>query len=142
MRSLQNQCVYPEVDRWRKKEMKKLPEAEFEVMKAVWAIGGEVATPAVTAALSDSRNWTQQTVLTLLRRLEKRGFLTSVKAGKERYFTPLKTQEEYVRFESELFFVTFHKKSVASMVQALYGGEELEQDDIDELQRFLDEKGR
>jgi len=123
------------------RKLRKLPEAELEIMKAVWASGSEeITTPVLTAAMSNEKQWTQQTVLTLLRRLEGRGFLLSSKTGKERVFTTVVQEDEYVRFESEIFLKTFHKNSMAGMVRALYDGKELKQEDIDELQRLLDEK--
>ena len=123
------------------KKLRKLPEAELEVMNAVWAEeSDEITTPILTAALNESKNWTQQTVLTLLRRLEGRGFLTSIKLGKECIFSPTITKDEYVRFESEAFLKTFHKNSLAGLMRTLYNGKPLEDEDYDELKRFLDER--
>jgi len=123
------------------KKLKKLPEAELEVMNAVWAEErDDITTPVLTAALSESKNWTQQTVLTLLRRLEGRGFLTSTKIGKECIFSPIVSKDEYVRFESEAFLKAFHKNSLAGLMRTLYNGKALKDEDYDELKRFLDEK--
>ena len=64
--------------------MKKLPDAEFEIMKAIWHIEQPVTSPALTVVLSrdlPDRDWKQQTVMTMLGRLEKKGFLRSEKNG-------------------------------------------------------------
>ena len=122
-------------------DFNKLPKAEFELMKVIWAGGSGHSAPTLANNLRESKNWTQQTVLTLLNRLERRGFLRSVKTGKERVFSPLVSEEEYVWFESKLFLKVFHQGSMAGMIRALYAGKELNQKDFDELKQFLDERG-
>jgi len=107
-------------------------------MRAVWARGGEVSTPMLASDLDGK--WTLQTILTFLNRLEAKGFVSGQKRGKERLFTALISQEEYVKFESELFLKTFHKNSVAGMVRSLYGGKKLNDDEAEELRKWLDER--
>ncbi|MCL2462216.1 MAG: BlaI/MecI/CopY family transcriptional regulator [Defluviitaleaceae bacterium] len=120
--------------------LKKLPESELEIMRVAWSLGGPVATPQISAAISGAKDWAPQTILTLLTRLEAKGFLTSEKRGKERYFTPAVSEGEYLLFESENFLETFHKNSLLGMMNALYDGKVIGEKDTDELRRWLDER--
>lgn len=121
-------------------KLKRLPEAELEIMKAVWSSGAPATTAFVAAALSGNRAWAPQTILTMLNRLESKGFLTSEKSAKGRAFSPVVSQDEYLRFESENFLQTFHKNSLLGMINALYDGKAINEDDVDELRRWLDDR--
>ena len=66
--------------------MVRLPDAEFEVMQAVWACGS-VSVPTLVLSEKLNRDWKAQTILTLLARLENKDFVSSKKVGKERIWT-------------------------------------------------------
>ena len=83
--------------------VKKLPDSEFEIMRAVW----QTAEPVTTAALMQqlrqtlpNNDWKPQTVLTMLARLEKKAFLRSEKHGREREYYALVRQEDYLQVEA------------------------------------------
>mgnify|MGYP001630746490 CR=1 FL=1 len=82
--------------------VKKLPDAEFQVMKAIWGMAPPVTSASVMEALPpEQAGWKSQTVVTLLSRLQKKGFLRSEKPGKEREYFPTVTQEEYLQVETQ-----------------------------------------
>ncbi len=120
--------------------MKKLPDAEFEVMQAVWRI-----TPPVTTALLmeklEGKNWKAQTLLTLLSRLVERGFLKTGKQGRERIYYPLVTEEDYLRFETVRFVEHYHNSSLVSLISTLYGGKRLSESEEKELRKLLNKRG-
>ena len=117
--------------------MKKLPDAEFELMRIVWANPSPISTNQIIDKLAGERK--PQTVLTLLTRLIERGFLRSERLGKERIYYPLVKREDYVAFESGAFMEKFHENSFISLVNALYQGNRATKADLDELQKWLDE---
>lgn len=124
-------------------QLKKLPDAEFEIMKAVWSGEEPVTSPALTEKLRHAlpdKDWKPQTVLTMLVRLEKKGFLRSEKAGKERsYFTCI-SEEEYLKIEAESLQSRFGSGSLGGLVKALYSSDDISSDDIDELKKWLEDK--
>ena len=120
--------------------MQKLPQSEFEVMKALWALPGPVTAGEVLAQLPPQKEWKVQTVITLLSRLRERGFVTSEKKGKERWFQAAIPREEYLQFETGQFLRQYHDNSFVSFVSALYDGKEMDDADADELLRWLEEK--
>lgn len=120
---------------------KKLPDGEFEIMKAVWQSEEPVTSPQLTEKLKrllPERDWKQQTVMTMMVRLEKKGFLRSEKNGKDRLYFSQCSEEEYMRVESESFRGRFKDSSFSGLVKALSGGEKMSEADIDELQCWLD----
>lgn len=123
--------------------LKKLPDAEFEIMKAVWNSDEPVTSAALTEKLRHTlpqKDWKSQTVLTMLTRLEKKGFLRSEKTGKERYYYTLISSEEYLNIEAQSFRSRFDASSLGGLVKALYNGGNLNNADIEELKQWLEEK--
>lgn len=120
--------------------MKKLPDAEFDIMKVVWAHEPPITTGIVMRQLGRERDWKVQTVISLMLRLVGRGFLRTEKSGKERAYFPLVSKEDYLRFETGDFMRRFHGNSFASLVAALYDGNNLRDGDREQLENWLKEK--
>lgn len=121
-------------------KIKKLPDAEFELMKIIWESPSPVSTLQIMRQLNEGDQRKPQTVLTLLARMIDRGFLQSERVGKERIYTPLITQEEYLAFESNQFMHRFHANSFISLVNTLYENHELTDKDIQEMRDWLSGK--
>ena len=113
--------------------MRRLPDAEFEVMKAVWAIAPPITANRVLEQLANAKHWRVQTVITLLGRLVEHGFLQTEKKGKERTYLPCVTKEEYLRFETGCFIDQYHESSLTNLVNTLYNGKQITDSDVDEL---------
>jgi BlaI family penicillinase repressor len=120
--------------------MKKLPDAEFEIMKVVWANDPPITTSIIMEQLGKEKEWKAQTIITLLLRLTKRGFIRTEKNGKERTFFPIVSKEEYLEFESGDFMERFHANSFISLVATLYNDKKIKDSDLDELVKWLEEK--
>jgi predicted transcriptional regulator len=120
--------------------MKKLPDAEFDIMRVVWANDPPITTNIVMRQLGDERKWKAQTVISLMLRLVERGFLRTEKTGKERTYFPLIGREDYLKFETGDFMERFHGNSFASLVATLYDGDKINAADLDLLAKWLIEK--
>lgn len=120
---------------------KKLPDTEFEVMKTIWSNEPPVTTSILMGQLGNEKGWKQQTLIVLLLRLVERGFLRTEKNGKERTYYPLVTKEQYLKFETSCFIERFHNHSILSLVNTLYDGKELKDTDLEELSKWLKERG-
>jgi len=118
-------------------DLKKLPDAEFEVMKTVWQNEPPITTNMLMEQLGNKKEWRLQTLITLLLRLVDRGFLRTEKNGKERTYYPLVDKEQYLKFETSSFIDRFHNHSIVSLVDTLYDGKELKESDLDELSKWL-----
>ncbi|MHB8061058.1 MAG: BlaI/MecI/CopY family transcriptional regulator [Ruminiclostridium sp.] len=120
--------------------IKKLPDAEFEIMKVVWANEPPITTNIIMEQLGKQKEWKAQTVLTLMVRLVEREFLRTEKNGKERTYFPLIGKEDYLKFETGDFMERFHGDSFTSLVATLYDGNKLKDSDLDQLAKWLKEK--
>ena len=119
--------------------MKKLPEAELEVMMQIWKAKEPVCRFDLEEVLAEN-GWAPTTILTLLSRLESKGFIRSEKQGKVKYYVPLVSESEYASKESrgvlERFFGNSLKKFVVSMAKQ----ENFSEDELEELRVFLEEQ--
>lgn len=120
--------------------IKRLPDAEFEIMRIIWQSVPPVSTNQIISCLDSNKTWKPQTVLTLLVRLIGKGFLQSEKAGKERTYSPLVSEKEYLDAETSSFFDRFHRRSIRSLVNTLYDGQKLTEEDISDLRKWLEER--
>ena len=121
-------------------KLKKLPDAEFDIMKVVWANEPPITTNIIMEQLGNERNWKAQTIISLMLRLVERGFLRTEKNGKERTYFPLVGKEDYLRFETGNFMKQFHDNSFLNLVTALYDDKALTDKDIDELLKWAKER--
>ena len=103
--------------------LSRLPEAELTVMRAVWALPAPAATGAVR---------------TLLSRLAEKGYLASEMAGRQRAWTPLVAEREYLAFENRPFLGKRPGAALSSLVASLYEENAIGRDDLEELRAFLD----
>ena len=123
-----------------KKELVHLPNSELEIMMAIWEAKKPVSRPEIDEKLSE-KNWQAPTVLKFLSRLTEKGFLKCEKpeGGKTNLYTPLVPEEEYLEFESNSVLGKFCGRSVKSLVANLYENNTINDSELDELQKFIDE---
>lgn len=117
--------------------MKRLPESEFQVMKAIWTYEPPVTSSMVMRYLSGEKSWPIQSVVTLLNRLAEKRFLRSEKNGKERLYYPLVSKEDYLQLETAHFVKQYHENSFISLLSTLHNDKELTNEDLDELQECI-----
>jgi len=120
--------------------IKKLPDAEFDIMKVVWANDPPITTNIIMEQLGNEREWKAQTVISLMLRLVERGFLRTEKNSKERTYFPMVSKEDYLKFETGNFIRQFHDNSFLHLVNTLYDDKALSDGDIDELLRWAKER--
>lgn len=84
--------------------IRRLPDAELEVMQALWKCESPVARTDIEAILFKSHPMALTTLLTLLTRLSEKAFITIEKSGRRSYYTPTVTREEYLASQSNNFF--------------------------------------
>lgn len=118
--------------------MKRLPDTELEVMKALWAQEGGAARAGLEHALKD-KGWASNTINTYLSRLCEKGFVSCEKRGKANWYAPLVSQADYLSFESSAVLDKVFGKSLKRFVASLARGGDLDDAEVDELQRYLDE---
>lgn len=120
--------------------MKRLPDAELELMMIIWNLGGTVTRTDIEQHLKKGRNVVPSTILTLLSRLTERGFLQVSKQGKTNYYTPMVEKKDYQSSTGKSFLKNVFGNSFTNFTVAMYDGGEIGDEDLKALRAFLDEK--
>lgn len=118
-------------------KLERLPDAELEVMQALWQLGTYPVTSAQLMEKLTGRHWQLPTLLKLLSRLEERGFVESGKEGRSNRYRPLVAEREYLAAESGRFFQKLHGGSLPSLVAALVESRSITPDDVAQLEAIL-----
>ena len=116
--------------------MKRLPDAELEVMKVLWELGPDTSRSEVEGGLA-AFGWAANTVNTYLSRLADKGFVSVRREGKTNLYTPLVSREDYLSFDSRVVLDRLYG-SPNNCVAAL-ARDGLERGELEELQALLEE---
>jgi predicted transcriptional regulator len=122
--------------------MKKLPDGELELMMIIWEAGEPVSRIEIEEKMDTDKLLTAGTILSYLSRLEEKGFVEREKRGKMNYYRPLVEKKLYLKETGKTILKKMFGGSLSNFATALYDGEELSSQDIEELRQFLDSKKR
>ena len=105
------------------KKFIKLPESELVVRQGIWALKAE-GEPCVSAGLVMKRfpelnRLKLTTVLTLITRLQLKGFISAEKQGRANCYTPLIDETEYKNFIAADFVERVFRGRKADLVAAV-----------------------
>lgn len=118
--------------------MRRLPDSELELMLIIWDAKEAVSRIYIQEHLERAKGLAPTTILSLLSRLEEKGFLKSEKRGKTNYYHPLVNHEDYINNESKTMLARFFGNSLKSFVVHLNDAKTLDDKQIQELKEFLD----
>lgn len=124
---------------YMKKTINRLPDSELDIMLVLWNHEPPMSRLEIERVVNEKKKLAPTTILSLLTRLEKKGFVSARKEGKMNLYTPLVTQEEYQQQESRSVLEKLYGNSLKRFVNALYQGEKMKKEDIQELSDFLKE---
>jgi len=110
-------------------------------MKVLWK-KYPLTSNEVVERLSGDANWHPNTIKTMLTRLVDKGALRYEKEGRERLFSPLRTEAECIQEESESFLKRVFAGAVRPMVAYFVKNQKLTPEDIRELEQILRSKGK
>jgi len=122
-----------------KRQLRKISPAETEILRLVWQLGA-ATVQQVCDSLPAGRHIAYATVQTLLRRLEKKGYLKHRVEGKAHVFYPTAKREAVI------------SRSVNDFLGRLFGGDpiplmhylaehgQISAEDIEGLKRLIEEK--
>ena len=117
--------------------MKRLPDTELEVMKALWTTGPDTPRAVLEQNLDDF-GWAGNTINTYLTRLVDKGFLSVRREGRSNLYTPLVSREDYLTFDSQTVLRRLYGSSPRNFVAAL-ARSGLDRREVDDLRALLDQ---
>ncbi len=115
-----------------------LTEAEQRVMRVLWA-KGEASVREVTEALEETYPVAYNTVLTILRILTDKDYVTPRQEGRAFVYSPLVTRAEARSRALRKLLGQFFEGSPTALAQHLIRTEELSVDEIEALKSELDD---
>lgn len=122
-----------------KNTLKKLGEAELEIMQVVWNSENPVTSNYILKELQERRSWPLSTLMTSLARLADKGFISCDRSTGRNLYTSIISENEYKTGASKHFLEKLYNNSLQNMITALYQSKEITSSDIEELRHFLDQ---
>lgn len=114
-----------------------ISDAELDVMKVVWDRPGCSAAD-VHEALEGQRDWTLQTVKTLLARLVEKAALETRREGRRFLYVAQLERSGYEASAARSFVDKVYSGRAAPLVAHLAQGEGLSEEDIAELEALIE----
>jgi BlaI family penicillinase repressor len=115
-----------------------LSQAQMELMDIVWR-KGEASVTEVWQALPADRRVARTTVMTLLVRLAKRGWLKRRKVGKEFVYAAVVGKDEALGGVLSRLVNTVFDGSAANLVMTLVNARGIGREEADRLRRLIDD---
>ena len=117
------------------KEIKELTKAEEQVMQAVWRVGQGFANEIVAAVGSDVA---YNTVLTVVRVLEQKGFVGHETFNRANRYYPLISREEYMQQMLGGIAHRWFGSSASALVSFLVNKKEVSLEDLESITKALE----
>lgn len=113
--------------------------AEWRLMRVIWT-QGETTSTALTKTMTEEVKWKSATVKTLLRRLVKKGALSTTKKGRAFVYRPLVDEQKMMDKAADDLFNDFCQHRVGQVLTHVVAEKQLSKDDIHKLQQILASK--
>ena len=120
----------------------KLPASELEIMQAIWLLHEE-GEKFITASLVMKRcpalnRLKLTTVLTLITRLQTKGFIVTEKLGRSNCYTPIIDSADYRKFAYADFVEHVYRDNRLDLASALIGDENLTKEDLEAIKALVE----
>lgn len=114
----------------------KISQSELDVMNVLWR-EAPLGAAEVADRLTESKDWSDRTVKTLLARLVEKGALSTEKDGRRFLYTPLVSRAGYAGPATRNFAKRLFGGRAAPLVAHLAEGDGLSETDIAELEALI-----
>ena len=118
----------------------KLTPAEWEVMEAVWELGGSPSVRDVLEHAFSKGEKAYTTVQTIMNTLERKGMLQRRKIGLVNFYKPSRSRDEVIRAEMSSMVSRIFDGSIPALANYLISLENLDLDEIQQIKELLNQK--
>lgn len=118
--------------------MKELTRAEEQIMQVLWKLGKGFVKDIV-AELPEPKP-AYNTVSTIVRILEKKGFVSHQAFGKTHEYSPLTSRDEYKKSYLKSFIHRYFGNSFQEMVSFFASERDIDLAELEEIRRLLNEQ--
>jgi predicted transcriptional regulator len=116
-----------------------ISETELEVLKVLWEHGPGTVRTVNDRLRRQGRRWAYTTVLTLLQRLEAKGYVASDKSGVAHVFRPAVTRDRLLRQRLKDLANQLCEGTATPLVLALVEGQRFTAEEISQFRQLLDQ---
>ena len=118
--------------------LKKLGEAELEIMQIIWNSTAPVTSNYILKELQDRRKWQLSTLMTSLSRLAGKGYIICDRSTGTNLYTAIVSESDYKTNAGKHILERLYNNSIQNMVASLYNSKMLKDSDLAELRSYLD----
>lgn len=122
------------------KDKSKLTQAETQVMQALWSLPEDGALSSEIMERMPEPKPAPTTLLTFLKILKDKGFVSSTKEGKAQRFRAEVSKDGYTRMYMKEVKQTFFGGSLSSLVSFFAKEEQLNDQEIQEILNIIEKK--
>lgn len=119
--------------------MEELTKAEEPVMQAIWKLGTAFVKDIIEE-LQEQDKIPYNTISSLVRTLEKKGYLKYRAYGKTYEYYPAVSKEEYTKNTFQKMFSGYFGRSPAQLLSFMVQQEKLSEHDIAELKAIINQE--
>lgn len=121
-------------------QFKAMSESELEIMNVLWNAEKELSALNILAQCQENHPWKRQTVTTFLFRLAEKGLVQQKKQGRDVFYVPKITFQEYESNRAKSILDGFYQGSVKNFMSALCEKHNLSKSELEELKHWISEQ--
>lgn len=115
----------------------KLTPVEWEIMEAVWTLGGAPSVREVLEFAFPNGEKAYTTVQTIMNTLERKGFLERKKTGMVNFYRPVRSRDEMEREEMSSIVTRIFGGSKPALASSLLSLEGIELEELEQIKAIL-----
>ncbi len=119
--------------------MSRLPETELDIMLALWEAEQEPVPRIYFNRKLAHKGWSINALNSFLSRLEDKGFVQSIREGKNKYYKAVVDRETYLCREGRYILHKLYQGSTKKFILSVTGQQGLDDMELEELRKYLDE---
>ncbi len=124
------------------KKEQKLTPAEWEIMEAIWELGGSPSVRDVLDHAYPEGEKAYTTVQTVMNTLVRKGALKRKKLGLVNFYKPVRRRGDMVRDEVKSLLGRVFDGSISAVASSLFELDSLGLEEIEEIKRLLRKRER
>lgn len=121
------------------KPKRKLSDVELDIMLIVWDAKEPISAPKILERIFVKHSWALSSLMTALSRLVNKGYLKCDRSSGNNLYSSLVDEESYKSQESGSILSKLYGNSLPRFVSCLYNGGKINDKDLEELRRFIDD---
>ena len=124
------------------RERPAISKTELEVLKVLWTLDSGTVRDIEAVLRGRGRSWAYNTILTLLQRLQSKGYVRSDKRALAHVFRPAVSREDLLRQSLRSLKEKVCEGTAAPLVRAMVEGQRFTAEEIAELKDLVEKLDR